>query len=594
MNPSAVPNSPPTKLKSRFPLAPLALGYDAETGGRDLNAILKREVRARWRRWPAFAVVMIYALLLGAAVLYRYADLSRNAVNVNQTAQLGHDLFAFMTSLQVIGWLLLAPLLTATSFTSERERGTMLSLHLSSLRPTQIARGKFMSALGFIFLLLLAPLPVVAVCFLLGGVGPWEFLASFALQAATASIGAAIGLACSARQQRAGAAIGGAFVLIALWNLLPPFALLSPWLATSLLLNAQNNVVAVIVLLVSCFLGPVFVHLLLVEAAVALYRPLPPLQQQNKVDPFTLPGASVPPGARRAQTLGSEAAPKPNPLGDFKRLPLVGRIAFNNPVLQREIRIKLQVREGSLGSKGHTPTGLVATLVIFFSLFAIFLVFGSADARYVTWNTFSYTWLVGTLGMAALWASTAFTRERESGMLSSLKLSLLSRWDILGGKAFAPLLALAYYSIALLPVLVPCIRGVVNAGGERNPGISLVQFAATSLLVASAAWLGTVLGLFWSWFARTSWVATAGALGSGFFLLAGTLMGGGKSLLEGARWWHPVVAQSFINNAANQNQLLRVVGTQCALWGGLGLLALVPVWFALGRVTSEASQTRGS
>ena len=53
---------------------------------------------------------------------------------------------------------------------------------MSRLTPLQIVTGKLLSALSFIGLMMVVPLPSIAICFLLGGVSPGEFCLAALLQ----------------------------------------------------------------------------------------------------------------------------------------------------------------------------------------------------------------------------------------------------------------------------------------------------------------------------------------------------------------------------------------------------------------------------
>ncbi len=191
-----------------------------------MNPIVTRESRTRWRGARAFLLVLAYAVLLAAATGWRYKDallgtlrgVAGGADLLQRPAALGHELFLALASLQTLGWMLLAPALTATSIAGERERGLLEAMQLSPLSPARIVSGKLLSALSFIALMMPVALPVFAVCFFTGGVSPQEFAEVAALQFGTAATGAAIGIFFSARSRRAQGALAGAFIFIAVWG----------------------------------------------------------------------------------------------------------------------------------------------------------------------------------------------------------------------------------------------------------------------------------------------------------------------------------------------------------------------------------------
>ncbi|MBV9865583.1 MAG: ABC transporter permease subunit [Abitibacteriaceae bacterium] len=189
-----------------------------------LNPILTRDMRARWRGWRAFGLVFVYATLLALLMWWQYKNLFASPTFANDTdprqrmAFMGNSLFRGLTTIQIFGWMLLAPALTATSIAGEREQGLLESLQLSSLSPWRILMGKLLSVVAFLVLMLLIPLPITAVCFMLGGVSPGEFALALGLQIVTALTCSLLGLAASAWSQRANVALGKSFIYTLIWS----------------------------------------------------------------------------------------------------------------------------------------------------------------------------------------------------------------------------------------------------------------------------------------------------------------------------------------------------------------------------------------
>jgi ABC-type Na+ efflux pump permease subunit len=100
--------------------------------------------------------------------------------------------------------------------------------------------------------------------------------------------------------------------------------------------------------------------------------------------------------------------------------------------------------------------------------------------------------------MAALPAASALTSERESGHWEALWLSPLSAWDIISGKLLGVLFGCAYWSLYLLPGMVPCLFG----------GVTAATAFSTVLMVCAEAWLCANVGLFWSALFHKSSTAT--------------------------------------------------------------------------------------
>ena len=175
----------------------------------DINPLIAREMRARWRNPRAFGLILVYVAMLAAAMVGSYSFPAPTWVKVPTSQRLqvlGHHMFQTLTWMQTLAWLLIAPALTATSIAAERECGLLEGMTLSHLTPRHIVAGKLLAALSFMLLVLLVALPIVTTCFIMGGVAPTDLFLATLLQAVTAINCAIMGLLCSAWSRRAGEA----------------------------------------------------------------------------------------------------------------------------------------------------------------------------------------------------------------------------------------------------------------------------------------------------------------------------------------------------------------------------------------------------
>ena len=102
--------------------------------------------------------------------------------------------------------LILAPASTAGAISLEREKQTLDLLAVTPISSLAIVLGKLLSALSWILLLLLASIPVVALVFTFGGVGPDDVVRAYVVLLVTAFAFGAIGLFVSALVRRTQAA----------------------------------------------------------------------------------------------------------------------------------------------------------------------------------------------------------------------------------------------------------------------------------------------------------------------------------------------------------------------------------------------------
>jgi len=160
---------------------------------------VRRRVRGRrLRHVPALKVLLGLAVAAGVLPLLAHGR-----------AGWDHDLWDGI--LAILGFLLMlpGPGLAISSFTAERERGTLDFLFLTPLSTRSLVLQKFASACVLPLLILLFFLPFCLMTVLLGHVSALTFLSTGLLQAARGALFVAIGLAISsvARNTRIATAV---------------------------------------------------------------------------------------------------------------------------------------------------------------------------------------------------------------------------------------------------------------------------------------------------------------------------------------------------------------------------------------------------
>jgi ABC-type transport system involved in multi-copper enzyme maturation permease subunit len=194
---------------------------------RGISAVGTKELRGRMRGRRAFVVVTVYLLLLGAFAFGVDAYLRQNAALAERSAfggfiaerplipglftgtsglalsaDIGHAIFAGMLLVETLLVLVLAPAFTTGAISLEREKGTIDLLVTTPLSTLGLVVGKLLSALGYVFLLILASVPLMAIVFVFGGVGPEDVIRAYLLLLAVAFGMGAIGLFISALTRR--------------------------------------------------------------------------------------------------------------------------------------------------------------------------------------------------------------------------------------------------------------------------------------------------------------------------------------------------------------------------------------------------------
>jgi ABC-type transport system involved in multi-copper enzyme maturation permease subunit len=188
--------------------------------GSGITAIMVKELRGRMRGRRAFVILTIHVLLLSVFAwmferLNEESALQMGTFGGQATyasAMVGRGVFSGLLMLQTLMVAVLAPAATAGAISSEREHQTLELLTVTPITSIAIVVGKMFSALAWIFVLVLASIPVTALVFLFGGVAPDDVLRGYIVLLATVIGLGSIGIFFSALTRRTGAATGLTFV----------------------------------------------------------------------------------------------------------------------------------------------------------------------------------------------------------------------------------------------------------------------------------------------------------------------------------------------------------------------------------------------
>lgn len=164
---------------------------------RDSNPLLIKELRGRMRGARAFVVLTVYLLLLScftSITYYAYTASAHGPGGGPDMAYLGKVLFASVVVIQIFMVTFITPAFTAGAVSGERERKTYELLRTTLLSARKLIFGKLSSALTYIFLLIMAAVPLESLAFVLGGVVVEELAVALVILLVTAFAFAAIGL----------------------------------------------------------------------------------------------------------------------------------------------------------------------------------------------------------------------------------------------------------------------------------------------------------------------------------------------------------------------------------------------------------------
>ncbi|HSO30341.1 MAG TPA: ABC transporter permease [Candidatus Sulfomarinibacteraceae bacterium] len=185
-----------------------------------ITAIGVKELRGRMRGKRAFVSVTVYVLLVAGFAWMVGQILENNARNqfafdpTYQAASIGRGIFVALMLLQTLMISVLAPASTAGTISGERERQTLDLLAVTPISSVAIVVGKLLSALTWVFVLILASIPVTTLVFVYGGVAPDDVVRGYMVLFVTAVAFGALGIFFSALVRRSGAATGLTFVAV--------------------------------------------------------------------------------------------------------------------------------------------------------------------------------------------------------------------------------------------------------------------------------------------------------------------------------------------------------------------------------------------
>lgn len=195
------------------------------------NPILIKELRSRMRGPRPYAMLTFFLLALIAVAFALYqivASQARLGAPV-VSATVGATLFSGLALCMIALVIFLSPAVSAGAISGERERLTYDMLLATPLKPAAIFWGKLLAALAYVFLLLMAAVPLFSMVLIFGGVTPRDVAKALALLLVTALFCGALSVVCSALLRRTAAAtivsyglllalIGGSLLAATLWS----------------------------------------------------------------------------------------------------------------------------------------------------------------------------------------------------------------------------------------------------------------------------------------------------------------------------------------------------------------------------------------
>jgi len=147
------------------------------------NPVLTKELRVRMRGSRAYWILLGYLGFIAVLVMVRYYTFSSEVASLgaggSSADTLGAELFLWIIIPQIFLVLFITPAITSGTLTIEREQQTMDLLSMTPLTKFRIVIGKLLSAVMFTSLLIVSSIPLISICFMLGGIDPMQVLSVY-------------------------------------------------------------------------------------------------------------------------------------------------------------------------------------------------------------------------------------------------------------------------------------------------------------------------------------------------------------------------------------------------------------------------------
>jgi len=181
---------------------------------RAFNPIMVKELRASMRGARFFVVhLTILSFFAGALLLTLGLAMStqtRHGAGADP-ARVGQTVYMITQLVHLAVVFLVVPGLAATSITGERESLTFDLLLSTSMTARQVVWGKFTAAMAQTVTIFVSMVPLVALCFLFGGITVYQIVANYVFLFALSAAMVAFALSISANSRATQRAVGSVY-----------------------------------------------------------------------------------------------------------------------------------------------------------------------------------------------------------------------------------------------------------------------------------------------------------------------------------------------------------------------------------------------
>ena len=137
--------------------------------------------------------------------------------DIGDLARFGTMLFQILAPLQLVVGLFFASLLTASAVSQEKDRRTLILLLLTNMTNSELVLGKLLASLLHVLVLMLASLPLLMICVLLGGVSFGQVWQALAVTLSTTIVCGSLGSMLALWREKTFQALAMTVLVVVLW-----------------------------------------------------------------------------------------------------------------------------------------------------------------------------------------------------------------------------------------------------------------------------------------------------------------------------------------------------------------------------------------
>lgn len=548
------------------------------------NPIIRRELLERLRRGGSFFQLGIFLLTAMIVILFNWSNYVTQYANITYGPS-SREYFILLNFWLGVIALFIVPSLSAACVNIERERKTWDLVATTPISLSSILLGKFLSAVLFVWLLIISLIPIYGICFTMGGVAPEEVAFVFLMILEVIVICALFGMYASIAYSRTIRSISMAYGMVFLYFVL--------WPILGLMLVNLPSLPFIGIFCLSCIVitSPIAITMFFFEGKSALPNPV-----DIFISPYAIHGIEMmclilffvwlcmrklskhqhrsEPGRYRRNRKPITVQPSESTTKPEIVIPEAQLIPDRrNPIHYKEIQ----------EFSGRKPIRFVLSLLALF-LFGLIVLTFRLDTRIhfsLDWSPLAaFFAILVTPCLILSYGAYTFRSEYDRETWELLRTTTLSPWRIVWGKLMAGIQLFgwrffAFYGFSLLVGIFLGANDItgnqINDSSQAFYQIDFILGSFIVCLISGVFYLGLAIG-FSVWFKKTVHAYIVSFVSAFFFLIGFILLlrfinpyadrtitflsslisplflcanyGSGWGLHSGTAWWFALLIQA--------------------------------------------------